>query len=107
VLSTIRSAIGEEWDALFALNVVDGCIPSDMAVDSCEQIETLSPIRRDDARQTAPPSGAPMRLFRGHQQSAWRRLHLIDGPPAPFRTAFSTSSSGEPMAEPLLRQSRQ
>ncbi len=31
ILSTIHSAKGQEWKAVFVLNVVDGCIPSDMA----------------------------------------------------------------------------
>lgn len=39
VLSTIHSAKGQEWDAVAILNVVDGCIPSDMAVRDEEQIE--------------------------------------------------------------------
>ena len=39
VLSTIHSAKGQEWDAVFVLNVTDGCIPSDMAVGDHEQIE--------------------------------------------------------------------
>ncbi|HEV8030997.1 MAG TPA: 3'-5' exonuclease [Stellaceae bacterium] len=39
VLSTIHSAKGQEWDAVFVLNVIDGCIPSDMAAGSREQIE--------------------------------------------------------------------
>jgi DNA helicase-2/ATP-dependent DNA helicase PcrA len=39
ILSTIHSAKGQEWDAVFILNVADGCIPSDMAAGSPEQIE--------------------------------------------------------------------
>jgi ATP-dependent DNA helicase UvrD/PcrA len=39
ILSTIHSAKGQEWDAVFILNVTDGCIPSDMATGSPEQIE--------------------------------------------------------------------
>jgi DNA helicase-2/ATP-dependent DNA helicase PcrA len=39
ILSTIHSAKGQEWDAVFILNVADGCIPSDMATDKPEQIE--------------------------------------------------------------------
>ena len=31
ILSTIHSAKGQEWKAVHVLNVVDGCIPSDMA----------------------------------------------------------------------------
>ncbi len=39
ILSTIHSAKGQEWDTVFVLNVVDGCIPSDMATGSPEEIE--------------------------------------------------------------------
>jgi DNA helicase-2/ATP-dependent DNA helicase PcrA len=39
VLSTIHSAKGQEWRAVFVLNCVDGCIPSDMATGSVEEIE--------------------------------------------------------------------
>ncbi len=30
ILSTIHSAKGQEWKSVFVLNVVDGCIPSDL-----------------------------------------------------------------------------
>jgi DNA helicase-2/ATP-dependent DNA helicase PcrA len=39
ILSTIHSAKGQEWKAVYVLNVVDGCIPSDMATGSAEEIE--------------------------------------------------------------------
>ena len=39
ILSTIHSAKGQEWKAVFVLNVVDGCIPSDMATGKTEEIE--------------------------------------------------------------------
>ena len=39
VLSTIHSAKGQEWRAVFLLNVVDGCIPSDLATGTTEEIE--------------------------------------------------------------------
>ena len=39
VLSTIHSAKGQEWKAVHVLNVVDGCIPSDMASGTGEEIE--------------------------------------------------------------------
>ncbi len=39
ILSTIHSAKGQEWDAVFILNLADGCIPSDMAAGSPEHIE--------------------------------------------------------------------
>ena len=39
ILSTIHSAKGQEWQAVYILNIVDGCIPSDMATGSSAQIE--------------------------------------------------------------------
>ena len=39
ILSTIHSAKGQEWDTVFILNLVDGCIPSDMATGKPEQID--------------------------------------------------------------------
>ena len=39
ILSTIHSAKGQEWEAVYVLNVVDGCIPSDMATGTTEEIE--------------------------------------------------------------------
>jgi DNA helicase-2/ATP-dependent DNA helicase PcrA len=39
ILSTIHSAKGQEWSAVFVLNTVDGCIPSDLATGSSDEIE--------------------------------------------------------------------
>src|SRR5262249_23471496 len=39
VLSTIHSAKGQEWRSVFVLNVVDGCIPSDLATGADAEIE--------------------------------------------------------------------
>ena len=39
ILSTIHSAKGQEWTSVFVLNVVDGCIPSDLGTGSDEEIE--------------------------------------------------------------------
>jgi DNA helicase II / ATP-dependent DNA helicase PcrA len=39
ILSTIHSAKGQEWHAVYVLNLVDGCIPSDMATAKSAQIE--------------------------------------------------------------------
>jgi DNA helicase-2/ATP-dependent DNA helicase PcrA len=39
ILSTIHSAKGQEWKAVYVLNVVDGCIPSDMATGTAAEIE--------------------------------------------------------------------
>jgi DNA helicase-2/ATP-dependent DNA helicase PcrA len=39
ILSTIHSAKGQEWQAVYVLNVVDGCIPSDMSTGHGALIE--------------------------------------------------------------------
>jgi DNA helicase-2/ATP-dependent DNA helicase PcrA len=39
VLSTIHSAKGCEWDAVYLIHAADGCLPSDMATGDDEEIE--------------------------------------------------------------------
>ncbi|CAN1725151.1 DNA helicase II / ATP-dependent DNA helicase PcrA [Hyphomicrobium sp. 1Nfss2.1] len=39
ILSTIHSAKGQEWKSVFVLNVVDGCMPSDLGTGSTAEIE--------------------------------------------------------------------
>jgi len=53
ILSTIHSAKGQEWKSVFVLNVVDGCIPSDLGTGTSAEIEeeAASALCRHDARQ--------------------------------------------------------
>jgi DNA helicase-2/ATP-dependent DNA helicase PcrA len=39
ILSTMHSAKGQEWTAVYVLNAVDGCIPSDLATGSNAELE--------------------------------------------------------------------
>ncbi len=39
ILSTIHSAKGQEWRSVFMLNVVDGCIPSDLGTGTKQELE--------------------------------------------------------------------
>ena len=39
ILSTIHSAKGQEWKSVHILNVVDGCIPSDLGTGTPEELE--------------------------------------------------------------------
>ncbi len=39
ILSTIHSAKGQEWRSVFVLNVVDGCIPSDLGAGTTAELE--------------------------------------------------------------------
>jgi DNA helicase-2/ATP-dependent DNA helicase PcrA len=39
ILSTIHSAKGQEWTSVFVMNVVDGCIPSDLGIGTSDELE--------------------------------------------------------------------
>jgi DNA helicase-2/ATP-dependent DNA helicase PcrA len=39
ILSTIHSSKGQEWKSVFVLNVVDGCIPSDLGTGTTADLE--------------------------------------------------------------------
>ncbi len=39
ILSTLHSAKGQEWSAVTILNVVDGCMPADLATGSAARVE--------------------------------------------------------------------
>jgi len=39
ILSTIHSAKGQEWRSVHVLNVVDGCIPSDLGTGTSDELE--------------------------------------------------------------------
>ena len=39
ILSTIHSAKGQEWKSVYLLNVVDGCMPSDLGAGTSAELE--------------------------------------------------------------------
>jgi DNA helicase-2/ATP-dependent DNA helicase PcrA len=39
ILSTIHSSKGQEWKSVFVLNVIDGCIPSDLGAGTSAELE--------------------------------------------------------------------
>jgi DNA helicase II / ATP-dependent DNA helicase PcrA len=39
ILSTIHSAKGQEWRSVYMLNVVDGCMPSDLGAGTTAELE--------------------------------------------------------------------
>ena len=77
ILSTIHSAKGQEWSAVHVLNVVDGCIPSDMATGSRAEIEEerrllyVAMTRAKDSLSLVVP-----RRFYVHQQSKYGDRHV-------------------------------
>ena len=49
ILSTIHSAKGQEWKSVYVLNVVDGCMPSDLGAGTSAEIEEERRLARDAA----------------------------------------------------------
>jgi DNA helicase-2/ATP-dependent DNA helicase PcrA len=77
ILSTLHSAKGQEWAAVIVLNVVDGCIPSDMATGDAAQIEEerrLLYVGMTRARRRL--SLVVPQRFHVHQQAAWGDRHV-------------------------------
>ena len=77
ILSTIHSAKGQEWKSVFVLNVVDGCIPSDLGTGTTEELEEERRLlyvamtrAKDDLHLTIP------QRFFAHGQSAQGDRHL-------------------------------
>src|SRR5262249_20950325 len=88
VLSTIHSAKGREWKAVFLLNAVDGCIRSDMSTRTSAEIEEerrllyVAMTRAKDSLHLV----MPQRFFT-HGQAARGDRHLYAG-----RTRFIPAS---------------
>ena len=77
VLSTIHSAKGQEWKSVFVLNVVDGCIPSDLGTGTTAEREEERRLlyvamtrARDDLHLMIP------QRFFTHGQSAHGDRHV-------------------------------
>ncbi|WP_192895688.1 ATP-dependent helicase [Arsenicitalea aurantiaca] len=77
ILSTIHSAKGQEWKSVHVLNVVDGCMPSDLGTGTSEEIEEerrllyVAMTRAKDELHLI----TPQRFF-VHQQSAYGDRHV-------------------------------
>jgi DNA helicase-2/ATP-dependent DNA helicase PcrA len=77
ILSTIHSAKGQEWKTVHILNVVDGCIPSDMSAGTDAEIEEerrLLYVAMTRAREHLHLM-VPQR-FHVHQQAAHGDRHV-------------------------------
>ena len=77
ILSTIHSAKGQEWKSVHVLNVVDGCIPSDMGTGTTEEVEEERRLlyvamtrARDELHLLLP------QRFYVHQQTAYGDRHV-------------------------------
>ncbi len=77
ILSTIHSAKGQEWSAVHLLNVVDGCLPADLAAGSAAELEEerrLLYVAMTRARDQLT-LWAPQRFF-VTQQRGWGDRHV-------------------------------
>ncbi len=77
ILSTIHSAKGQEWKSVFVLNVVDGCIPSDLGTGTTAEIEEERRLlyvamtrAKDDLHLVVP------QRFFTHGQNAYGDRHV-------------------------------
>jgi DNA helicase-2/ATP-dependent DNA helicase PcrA len=77
ILSTIHSAKGQEWKSVFVLNVVDGCMPSDLGTGTSAEIEEERRLlyvamtrAKDDLHLTVP------QRFFSHGQHAQGDRHV-------------------------------
>ncbi len=77
ILSTIHSSKGQEWKSVFVLNVVDGCIPSDLGTGTTAEIEEERRLlyvamtrAKDDLHLVVP------QRFFTHQQHAHGDRHV-------------------------------
>jgi DNA helicase-2/ATP-dependent DNA helicase PcrA len=98
ILSTIHSAKGQEWKSVFVLNVVDGCIPSDLGTGTSAEIEEerrllyVAMTRAKDGLHLI----TPQRFFT-HGQNAWAIVTSMRRARASSQTdcsAFSTRRLG-------------
>ncbi len=110
ILSTIHSAKGQEWKSVFVLNCVDGCIPSDLATGSSEEIEEERRLlyvamtrARDELTLITP------QRFYVHGQARSGDRHVFAARtrfiPAPLLKHFDRQSWPLATPEPALRAS--
>ena len=81
ILSTIHSAKGQEWKSVFVLNVVDGCMPSDLGIGISAELEEERRLlyvamtrAKDDLHLMVP------QRFFTHGQHAQGDRHIYEGP---------------------------
>ena len=77
ILSTIHSAKGQEWKSVYLLNVVDGCMPSDLGAGTSAEIEEERRLlyvamtrAKDDLHLIVP------QRFYAHQQRTGADRHM-------------------------------
>jgi DNA helicase-2/ATP-dependent DNA helicase PcrA len=113
ILSTIHSAKGQEWKSVFVLNVVDGCIPSDLGTGTTAEIEEERRLlyvamtrAKDDLRLIVPQRFFTHQNVHGdrHLYASRTRflpsgvLHLFEAMTWPAKSAQTVTRSASPGA---------
>src|SRR4051812_22725569 len=107
ILSTIHSAKGQEWKSVYLLNVVDGCMPSDLGAGTSAEIEEERRLlyvamtrAKDDLNLVLP------QRFFVHGQQAQGDRHPMPPGRASFPKSCWICSSGLPgrLCLPVLRR---
>jgi DNA helicase II / ATP-dependent DNA helicase PcrA len=95
ILSTIHSAKGQEWKSVFVLNVVDGCMPSDLGAGTRAELEEEIRLlyvamtrAKDDLHLTIP------QRFFTHGQNAQGDRHVYASRTDSFRNRCFPCSNG-------------
>ncbi len=103
ILSTIHSAKGQEWKSVFVLNVVDGCIPSDLATGTQRRDRGGAPaaLRRDDPRQGPPAPDRAAALLRASAGAAAATATSTRRARASFPRRSSIASRAAPGRRPV------
>jgi DNA helicase-2/ATP-dependent DNA helicase PcrA len=106
ILSTIHSAKGQEWKSVYVLNVVDGCMPSDLGAGTSAELEEERRLlyvamtrAKDDLHLMVP-----QRFFvhgqaaKGDRHMYASRTRFIPEPLLPMfeRTAWPRAAAAEP-----------
>lgn len=112
ILSTIHSAKGQEWRAVFMLNVIDGCMPSDLGAGTTAELEEerrLLYVGMTRARDNLTLV-TPQRFFT-HSQNAQGDRHVYASRtrfiPATLLQFFETTSWPKTAAAASERSAKQ
>ncbi len=112
VLSTIHSAKGQEWNTVFVLNVVDGCMPSDLGAGTTADLEEerrLLYVAMTRARQSLHLI-TPQRFFtHGQNRQGDRHVYATRTRfiPAALLPLFEATTWPDAAAEPAAVAARQ
>ena len=95
MLSTVHSAKGQEWDAVYVLNVADGNFPVGVLdrPAGADRGGAAAALRRDDAREERSPSHRAAQVLRDASAAKRRPARLRREQPLPDAAVMATLSS--------------